>query len=109
MGLTKTEGYSSTQIELASLFKALAHPARIAIIEQIIKTESCICNDLVQELPLSQATISQHLKALKQVGIIQGSISGTSMCYCINSETWAKIQGVGNTFLSSYSCADNCC
>lgn len=109
MGLTKTEGYSKEQILIASQLKALAHPARIAILQQIIQLNTCICNDLVEELPLAQASVSQHLKALKEAGIIAGSISGTSMCYCINQENWKQLQEATDNLFSSVSCGDNCC
>ncbi len=76
MGLTKTEIFTDEQNKLATMLKALAHPARIAILEQIIKANACICGELVDELGLAQATISQHLKELKNAGIIQGTIEG---------------------------------
>lgn len=86
MGATKTDHFTDTQNELAILAKALGHPARIAIIEHLIKVHACICGDIVNELPLAQPTVSQHLKELKNAGLIQGSFEGTSICYCI-SET----------------------
>ena len=84
MGITKSEIFSSRQNKLASMMKALAHPARIAIIQHLIKMNACINGDLVEELGLAQATISQHLKELKSAGLIKGSIDGTSVCYCID-------------------------
>ena len=84
MGLTKSEIFTDEQNRLASLFKVLAHPARVAILQYIINQKACICNDLVEELGLAQATISQHLKELKNIGIIQGTIEGKSVCYCID-------------------------
>ena len=86
MGTTKSEVFSEEINELATLFKAMGHPARIAIIQFLRTQEKCICTDLVNELPLAQPTISQHLKELKNAGIIQGSVSGTSICYCLNLE-----------------------
>ena len=74
MGITKTEGFTTIQNELAVLAKAIGHPARIAIIEYLLKTESCICGDIVNELPLAQPTVSQHLKELKNAGLIKGNI-----------------------------------
>ncbi|MEI7012608.1 ArsR/SmtB family transcription factor [Leptospira licerasiae] len=91
MGITKTELFNKRQNKIASYAKALGHPARIAILESILKRKACICGDLVEELGLAQATISQHLKALKDVGILQGSIDGPSICYCINKKTWEEI------------------
>jgi DNA-binding transcriptional ArsR family regulator len=92
MGLSKTAHFTEGQNELANWMKALGHPARIAIVEFLLKTDSCICGDIVNELPLSQPTVSQHLKELKNVGIIQGNIEGTAICYCLNPETMDKIQ-----------------
>ena len=92
MGLTKTDLFTEEQNELAVLAKAFAHPARIAILEHLLKTDQCINSDLVQELGLAQATISQHLKELKSIGLIQGTVEGTSMCYCINSKVWDQVR-----------------
>ena len=86
MGLTKTEFFTEHQNKLALMMKALSHPARIAIIQHLIKTNTCICGDLVDELGLAQATISQHLKELKNVGLVKGTIEGTSVCYCIDQK-----------------------
>jgi predicted transcriptional regulator len=86
MGLTKTDTYTTKTLSLATLFKALGHPARIAILEFIAKQSTCICGDIVTELPLSQASISRHLSELKAAGLIKGTITGTSVCYCLNSE-----------------------
>lgn len=86
MGASKSEQFTTEQNDISQMFKALGHPARIAIIQHLINSKSCICNDLVGILPLSQATISQHLRELKAVGIIKGTIEGTSVCYCLNSQ-----------------------
>lgn len=87
MGVTKTEHFSVEQNQIADIAKALGHPARIAIMEFLLRTDACICGDIVNELPLSQPTVSQHLKELKSVGLIKGNIEGTAICYCINSDT----------------------
>lgn len=108
MGVTKIENYSTGQNELAVLAKALGHPARIAILEYILGVDHCICGDLVEELPLSQATVSQHLKALKEAKLIKGNIEGTSVCYCIDYNTWQKAQNSLNQMFDSYSIS-NCC
>ena len=79
MGATKTEHFTDKQNEIAILVKALGHPARIAIIEFLLKVDTCICGDIVNELPLSQPTISQHLKELKMAGIIKGNIEGNAI------------------------------
>ena len=93
MGATKTDHFTETQNELAVLAKALGHPARIAIIEYLLKVDSCICGDIVNELPLAQPTVSQHLKELKNAGLIKGSIEGTAICYCISDAGFDKIRG----------------
>ena len=92
MGASKTDSFSDNQNELATLFKALSHPARVAIIEYLLTVDTCICGDIVNELPLAQPTVSQHLKELKNAGIIKGSIDGTAICYCINEETLKKFE-----------------
>lgn len=99
MGLTKSAIFSEKQNRLATMMKALAHPARIAIIQQLVKTNACICGDLVDELGLAQATISQHLKELKNAGLIKGTIEGTRVCYCIDQKTWKQYQKEFNSFL----------
>lgn len=92
MGATKTEHFSDKQNEIATLAKALGHPARIAILEYLLSVDSCICGDIVNELPLAQPTVSQHLKELKNAGLIKGSIEGNAICYCIDEEALAKLQ-----------------
>jgi predicted transcriptional regulator len=109
MGLTKSEIFSEEQNQLAQLLKAMAHPARIAILQQLMKSETCICGDLVDELGLAQATISQHLKELKNAGLIQGTIEGASVCYCINPETWKMLKKKTSSFFANFQVAKNCC
>lgn len=109
MGLAKSELFTTEQNELANIAKALAHPARIAILQHIISTKSCICGDLVNEIGLAQPTISQHLKELKKCGLIQGTIEGTSVCYCINTQIWEKVSKLINTFFTEGNCNTNCC
>ena len=92
MGATKTEHFTDSQNAMAILAKALGHPARIAIIEYLIKVNTCICGDIVNELPLAQPTVSQHLKELKNAGLIKGSIEGNSICYCIDEKTFQKLR-----------------
>ncbi|WP_046755491.1 ArsR/SmtB family transcription factor [Kordia jejudonensis] len=91
MGITKTIGFSETIIEMADILKVLGHPARLSIMEYLAKSPSCICNDLVEELPLAQPTISRHLSELKRVGLIQGEISGKNICYCIHPKKWTEV------------------
>lgn len=109
MGLTKTEIFTDEQNRLSSLFKVFAHPARIAILQYIMKQNTCICNDLVEELGLAQATISQHLKELKIMGIIQGTIEGKSVCYCINENFWKQFQKEFNLFFDQNVDTKQCC
>lgn len=92
MGTTKTSVFNKRQNELAVQLKAIAHPARIAIIEFLIKKNSCICSDIVQEINLAQPTISQHLKELKHAGWIKGEIEGNAICYCLNEATLQKME-----------------
>lgn len=109
MGLTKSEIFTDEQNRLASLFKVLGHPARVAILQYIINQKACICNDLVDELGLAQATISQHLKELKNIGIIQGTIEGKSVCYCIDEKLWKQIQEEFNSFFNQEVKVNSCC
>ena len=92
MGATKTEHFTDYQNQIAILAKALGHPARVAIIEYLMKVDACICGDIVNELPLAQPTVSQHLKELKNAGLIKGSIEGNAICYCIDENSLAKLQ-----------------
>lgn len=110
MGTTKTEHFTDTQNELATLAKAIGHPARIAIIEHLIKVDSCICGDIVNELPLSQPTISQHLKELKNAELIKGNFEGNTICYCLDEKGFDKIKlffNHVNTYLENKE--NECC
>lgn len=91
MGATDTTHFTNKQNEIALLTKALGHPARIAILEYLLSVDTCICGDIVNELPLAQPTVSQHLKELKNAGIIQGTIDGNAICYCINELVFDKL------------------
>lgn len=108
MGLTKTEGFTKSQLELAAFAKALAHPARIAILQFLATQKTCICGDIVNELPLSQSTVSQHLKELKNVGLIKGDVDGPSVCYCIDERAWQKAKSVMAELFRNYD-PRNCC
>ena len=107
MGITKTQIFDTKQNELASIFKVLAHPARIAILQYISSQKACICNDIVDEIGLAQPTISQHLKELKSIDLIAGEIDGKKICYCINLKKWMEIQEILNTFFNRTKI--NCC
>ncbi|WP_295772241.1 metalloregulator ArsR/SmtB family transcription factor [uncultured Mucilaginibacter sp.] len=109
MGITKSDIFNEQQNQLSVLLKAVAHPARIAILQHIIKANACICGDLVDELGLAQATISQHLKELKNAGLIQGTIEGTSICYCIEPNAWKALQQQLNNFFDAYKEPTSCC
>ncbi|RYD85272.1 MAG: ArsR family transcriptional regulator [Verrucomicrobiaceae bacterium] len=109
MGITKSEMYTAKQNALATMLKAIAHPARIAILQHLIKANACICGDLVEELGLAQATISQHLKELKAAGLIQGTVEGTSVCYCINPKTWNQFKKELDVLFGSYKGGEGCC
>ncbi|RYD88890.1 MAG: ArsR family transcriptional regulator [Sphingobacteriales bacterium] len=110
MGATKTEIFNGEQNQLAVMLKAIAHPARIAILQRIIQANACICGDLVDELGLAQSTISQHLKELKNAGLIKGNIEGASTCYCINPPVWNKLQShLIDLFMSYKPVKETCC
>ncbi|ELR73362.1 regulatory protein, ArsR [Fulvivirga imtechensis AK7] len=111
MGVTKTELFTKQQNELAQVAKAFAHPARVAIVQYLLKANTCINGNLVQELGLAQPTISQHLKELKAIGIIQGTIEGVSVSYCINPVRWEEIKNLFNHLFTQYAIASDrdCC
>ena len=111
MGVTKTDLFTEKQNELATIAKVFAHPARVAIIQYLLRSNTCFNGHLVEELGLAQATISQHLRELKNSGIIQGTIEGVSVSYCINSERWNEIKELFGDLFESYSaphCSTNC-
>ncbi|WP_273565403.1 ArsR/SmtB family transcription factor [Maribacter halichondriae] len=107
MGITKTQMFNTKQNQLATIFKVLAHPARIAILQYVSTQPSCICNDIVEEIGLAQPTISQHLKELKSIDLIEGEIEGKKICYCINLAKWKEIQELLNAFFNKTKF--NCC
>jgi DNA-binding transcriptional ArsR family regulator len=109
MGASKADQFSKKQNELAMLARALSHPARIAIIEYLGKKNSCICGDIVDELPLAQPTISQHLKELKNAGLIKGTVEGNAICYCINEEMWNRYEEMIRKFFEKNHPGVNCC
>ncbi len=110
MGVTKTAAFTAGQNELAAMAKALAHPARIAIIEYLIRVNACICGDLVEELPLAQATVSQHLRELKEAGLIRGNIEGVSVCYCLDAARWSELRDrLGAFFEQARLAGTTCC
>jgi ArsR family transcriptional regulator len=106
MGLSKKESFTARQNRIADLAKALAHPARVAILEFLASKDVCICGDIVEELPLSQATVSQHLAELKRVGLIKGEFEGPRVCYCIDKKAWDEAKQLLSQFLIDVK---NCC
>ena len=109
MGVTKTEVYDEHHNSLAGQLKALGHPARLAIVQFLINQKDCICNDIVNELSLAQPTISQHLKELKNAGIIKGTIEGKSICYCINSKVIENLATFFTSILTNLPSDESCC
>lgn len=109
MGITKKELFTDHDNRLAAFCKALGHPARIAILKHLIAIKGCCCNDLVEETGLAQATVSQHLKALKELDIIQGNIEGKNYCYCINDKTWKTLRAILEPFLNHQLTPNTCC
>lgn len=109
MGTTKSDLFTKKHNDVASLLKAIAHPARTAIVEHLMNVESCMCGDIVNKLPLAQSTVSQHLKELKSVGIIQGSIEGNAICYCLNEKTIQKLRIYFETIENKISKQNKCC
>ncbi len=109
MGTNKSEEFSVKDNKLATYAKALSHPARVAILKFLIKQNSCVCGDIVNELPLSQSTVSQHLKELKAAGLIKGEIEGTSVCYCIDTKNWEIARETLNELFQTIKLKDKCC
>jgi ArsR family transcriptional regulator len=110
MGISKIEEFTVRDNRIASYAKALSHPARVAILRLLLQRNSCICGDIVSELPLSQSTVSQHLKELKSAGLIQGDIEGSRICYCINPDAWSLAGRYLSEFLSLMPISnDKCC
>ncbi|MBN8825964.1 MULTISPECIES: metalloregulator ArsR/SmtB family transcription factor [unclassified Spirosoma] len=109
MGVTKTEIFTEQQNRLADLAKAFAHPARVAILQLLAQKKACVCGDLVDELSLAQATVSQHLKELKRIGIIQGEINPPRVCYCINETVWEEARQAFGSLLDTFVVATTCC
>lgn len=109
MGTAKTEEFTTKDNKIAKYAKALGHPARIAILQLLLKKQNCICGDIVEELPLSQSTVSQHLKELKEAGLIKGDIDGVKICYCIDEKEWKNAKNYFNSLFESYNTKPKCC
>ncbi|MCO5236766.1 MAG: metalloregulator ArsR/SmtB family transcription factor [Chitinophagaceae bacterium] len=108
MGATKTDHFTDQQNQIASIAKALGHPARVAIIEHLLKVKACICGDIVNELPLAQPTVSQHLKELKNAGLIKGNIEGNAICYCIDEKRFEVLKNYFSKIITTVT-KQNCC
>lgn len=109
MGVTKTEIFTDQQNRIADLAKAFAHPARVAILQLLVARQECVCGDIVDELGLAQATVSQHLKELKRIGIIQGEINPPRVCYCINPVVWQEAKVLFGSVFDSFQASSTCC
>jgi len=95
MAYPRNEQFEKRQLSLAEAARALGHPGRLALLEVLARRSTCTCGQLVDELPLAQATVSQHLKVLKEAGFIQGTIEGPRSCYCVD---WEAVMNVGKAF-----------
>lgn len=109
MGAVKNELFTDRQNEIARFAKAFAHPARVTILQYLFRVNACVCGDIVSEVGLAQPTISQHLKELRQLGLIKGTVEGTSVCYCIDAENWGEMKTVLADFLNQDLSTTNCC
>jgi len=106
MGLSKRTSFSARENRIADLAKALAHPARVAILKYLSSQNACVCGEIVDQIPLAQATVSQHLAELKRVGLIKGEIEGPRVCYCIDQRMWNEARELLSQFLTD---VHNCC
>ena len=109
MATAKIEEFTIKDNKIAQYAKAMAHPARVAILQLLLKKQACICGDIVEELPLSQSTVSQHLKELKEAGLIKGEIEGKKVCYCINQEELESAKNYMVNFLTTVFNSGKCC
>lgn len=109
MGVSKINEYNISDLLIAKYAKALSHPARVAILHVLLKKQTCVCGDIVDELPIAQSTVSQHLKELKEAGLIKGDIDGASVCYCIDLNEWNRANEVLNNFFKEVNLIPNKC
>lgn len=109
MGASKVDFFTKQQNELANVAKALSHPARIAIVQYLAKVNACVCGDIVDKLPLAQPTVSQHLKELKNAGLIKGTIEGNAVCYCLDLKSMRKYQEIFKSLLEPENVKPSCC
>lgn len=109
MGITKTEYFEEKVNQMSDIFKAIGNPARLSILLYLSQRNSCVCTEIVNELPLAQPTISRHLSELKRVGLIKGNIEGKNICYCIDGVIWAKVIQQINDISIAINQQANCC
>ncbi len=109
MGITKTEGFSAKVTDMAAVLKALGHPARLFIMEYLANSPSCICNDIVEEIPLAQPTVSRHLAELRKAGLIKGRTEGNNICYCIDPARWKEVRQLTERISMQLDCQKNLC
>ena len=100
MATNKREQFTAAQQQTAAIAKALGHPARVAIMQLLAQREACVCGELVLALPLSQSTVSQHLKELKAAGLVQGEVDGPRVCYCVDAAGWAQARQLLGSLLA---------
>lgn len=109
MGITKTDGFDDNITLMADVLKVLGHPARLSVMTYLAQKNSCVCGDIVEELPLAQSTVSRHLSELKRVGLIQGTISGSNICYCVDAEKWKAVEAFFSEISTQVCKTQNCC
>ena len=110
MAINKKEEFSADLLSIADFAKAIAHPARLAILQTLAAKNTCICGEIVEVLPLAQATVSQHLKELKTIGLIKGEVDGKKSCYCIDYEALAKFKNAFDVFYKNIEkVSGKCC
>ena len=109
MATAKIDAFADHEVELAAWAKAVAHPARLAILRVLAVRNACICGEIVDELPLAQATVSQHLKALKQAGLITGEVEGPRVCYCLDHAALRRFRQAMESLFDGLESADSCC
>lgn len=112
MAQSKSEQFDAELVQLSEFAGALAHPARLEILKKLATTNTCICGDFVEALPLAQSTVSQHLKALKGVGLVDGEVEGPRTCYCLNREVFEQLVALVNGFIQKVKNSrsdESCC
>lgn len=109
MAFPKLSAFGEAENKLAEMAKALGHPARIAILKELARRNSCVCGEIVEVLPLAQSTVSQHLKELKEAGLIKGTVDGVKSCYCVDWDNIRQLQHLMASFLDCSEPGGSCC